>query len=170
MQHVKKLHALKVQQRLHCIGYHDSCSIHTKHMIADSWHTTTSLAQIVRNLAIMCACLQVLEAQGGKAVLPTDRAGLHPLLVPVCELGTAAGLPPSASSSGTVACLLRWPVPTLYKVSGCTCFSFLESAVCFLLLRSLLKPSQTTGLCPYEQQWVQNMGHPNFAQVPTPTV
>ncbi|KAF5828012.1 hypothetical protein DUNSADRAFT_18361 [Dunaliella salina] len=61
------------------------------------------------------ALIRVLEAQGGKALPPTDRAGLHPLLVPVCELGTAAGLPPSANVSGQVACLLRWPVPILHK-------------------------------------------------------
>uniref|UniRef100_A0A7S3VV24 Uncharacterized protein n=1 Tax=Dunaliella tertiolecta TaxID=3047 RepID=A0A7S3VV24_DUNTE len=61
------------------------------------------------------ALIRVLEAQGGKALAPTERAGLHPLLVPVCELGTAAGLPPAASLSGQVACLLRWPVPALHK-------------------------------------------------------
>jgi hypothetical protein len=66
---------------------------------------------------------QVLEAQGGKAVQPTNRAGLHPLLVPLCEVGTAAGLPQASSSCGAVACLLRWPVPTLHKVE----FTRLES-------------------------------------------
>lgn len=60
---------------------------------------------------------QVLEAQGGKAIQPTDRAGLHPLLVPVCEVGTASGLS-GTSMSGQVACLLRWPVPALHKVHG----------------------------------------------------
>mmetsp|Transcript_7094 Transcript_7094/g.12149 ORF Transcript_7094/g.12149 Transcript_7094/m.12149 type:complete len:362 (+) Transcript_7094:136-1221(+) len=50
------------------------------------------------------ALTRVLEGQGCKAVLPTDRQGLHPLLVPLCHSG-----------NDTVTCLLRWPEPSKHK-------------------------------------------------------
>lgn len=53
---------------------------------------------------------QVLEAQGQALVAPSDRAGLHPLLVP---LALEAG-------SGRVTCLLRWAEPGTHKVGRCT--------------------------------------------------
>lgn len=50
---------------------------------------------------------QVIEAKGGKALLPSDRSGLHPLLIPLAS---------DASGSERVTCLLRWPKPSQHKV------------------------------------------------------
>ncbi len=47
---------------------------------------------------------QVLEVQGGKSLSPSERSGLHPLLVPLSAAGN------------DVTCLLRWPEPSQYKV------------------------------------------------------
>jgi hypothetical protein len=48
--------------------------------------------------------MQVLQARGGQMVTPADRAGLHPLLIPL------------AADADNVTCLLRWPRPSAYKV------------------------------------------------------
>ncbi|GAX75565.1 hypothetical protein CEUSTIGMA_g3008.t1 [Chlamydomonas eustigma] len=52
------------------------------------------------------ALIKVLQAQGGRKVLPSDRSGLHPLLIPLASDG---------SESNLVTCLLRWPEPAKAK-------------------------------------------------------
>ena len=53
---------------------------------------------------------QVLEAQGQRIVPPSDRGGLHPLLIPLAEQQQQPQSPGGGSSSGAlVTCLLRWP-------------------------------------------------------------
>ncbi|GIL56818.1 hypothetical protein Vafri_12127 [Volvox africanus] len=47
--------------------------------------------------------MRVLEAQGGTSLSPSDRRGLHPLLVPLSARGD------------DVTCLLRWPEPSQFK-------------------------------------------------------
>lgn len=50
--------------------------------------------------------VKVMEAQGSKALLPYDRSGLHPLLIPLaCD----------SSDSNLITCLLRWPKPSMFK-------------------------------------------------------
>ena len=44
----------------------------------------------------------MLVAQGQQVVAPEDRAGLHPLLVPLARQAGGSGAP-------AVTCLLRWP-------------------------------------------------------------
>lgn len=54
---------------------------------------------------------QVLQAQGQTLVSPEDRAGLHPLLIPLAQQQ------PGPDQAGpTVTCLLRWPEPAIKKV------------------------------------------------------
>lgn len=62
-------------------------------------------------LGTLCLLLQVLEAQGAKALAPTSRAGLHPLVIPLCSSGSDP-----ATGKELVTCLLRWPEPTKCKV------------------------------------------------------
>lgn len=51
--------------------------------------------------------IRALRAQGGRTLLPSDRSGLHPLLIPLaCD----------ASEPDQITCLLRWPEPTKAKV------------------------------------------------------
>jgi len=52
------------------------------------------------------ALIKVLEAKGGKALAPSDRAGLHPLVVPLVA---------DEAQPDSVTCLLRWPQPSQYK-------------------------------------------------------
>ncbi|GLI66125.1 hypothetical protein VaNZ11_009855 [Volvox africanus] len=47
--------------------------------------------------------MRVLEAKGGTSLSPSDRRGLHPLLVPLSARGE------------DVTCLLRWPEPSQFK-------------------------------------------------------
>eukprot|EP00878_Enallax_costatus_P032447 GHUV01035657.1.p1 GENE.GHUV01035657.1~~GHUV01035657.1.p1 ORF type:complete len:287 (+),score=54.57 GHUV01035657.1:112-972(+) len=59
------------------------------------------------------ALLRVLEAQGHSLLSPSDRSGLHPLVIP---LSTFDGSPAAAgSSSRSVLGLLRWPQPSHHK-------------------------------------------------------
>jgi len=55
--------------------------------------------------------LKVLQAQGWRKLLPSDRMGLHPLLIPLAS---------DANEPNQVTCLLRWPEPSKAKV--CRCF------------------------------------------------
>lgn len=85
---------------------------------------------------LLPALLQALRAQGRELVAPSDRAGLHPLVVPLAALPAgalpaapgAAGAPDSSlveggdgsggdgsGSSGVVLGLLRWPDPGRHK-------------------------------------------------------
>ncbi|KXZ51170.1 hypothetical protein GPECTOR_13g657 [Gonium pectorale] len=50
--------------------------------------------------------MRVLEARGGQSLSPSERRGLHPLLVPLSAVGE------------DVTCLLRWPEPSQYKTSA----------------------------------------------------
>lgn len=50
--------------------------------------------------------MQVLEAQGQELVAPSERSGLHPLLIPLTQ----------EAGSGRVTCLLRWAEPGTHKV------------------------------------------------------
>lgn len=50
--------------------------------------------------------LQVIEASGGQSLPPSDREGLHPLLIPLAQMG---------QNSEDVMCLLRWPKPQSHK-------------------------------------------------------
>ncbi len=56
--------------------------------------------------------MQVLQAQGQSLVAPSDRSGLHPLLVPLTEQPGGA-----EQAATTVTCLLRWPEPKTHKAS-----------------------------------------------------
>ncbi|KAL6762410.1 hypothetical protein V8C86DRAFT_2517627 [Haematococcus lacustris] len=82
-----------------------------------------AVSQTPKHLA---ALIRVLEAEGGQPLAPTLREGLHPLLVPVCQLPpshpaaaaptaplpiSAAGPSESSAGEGPVMCLLRWPEP-----------------------------------------------------------
>lgn len=55
------------------------------------------------------ALIRVLQAQGGRMLLPSDRTGLHPLLIPLAS---------DPAEPNQVTCLLRWPEPAKAKVSG----------------------------------------------------
>lgn len=50
------------------------------------------------------AVMKALVAQGQKMLPPTDREGLHPLLIPLTE----------DTNTSSITCLLRWPQPTMY--------------------------------------------------------
>lgn len=51
----------------------------------------------------LAGLMRVLEAQGAHKVSPSERAGLHPLLIPL------------SAKAEAVTCLLRWPEPSQHK-------------------------------------------------------
>ncbi|KAG1677762.1 hypothetical protein FOA52_001074 [Chlamydomonas sp. UWO 241] len=55
------------------------------------------------------ALLKVLTALGGTKLMPSDRSGLHPLLIPISS---------DPADADAVTCLLRWPKPSTYKSAG----------------------------------------------------
>ena len=53
------------------------------------------------------ACMQVLEAQGHSLVQPSNRRGLHPLVVPLAVHHAPEG--GNGDGGESLTCLLRWP-------------------------------------------------------------
>lgn len=57
--------------------------------------------------------LKVLQAQGNTLLSPSDRANLHPLVVPLCEVAPTGGA--TGSEGSQVVGLLRWPQPKQHR-------------------------------------------------------
>ncbi|KIY92887.1 hypothetical protein MNEG_15076 [Monoraphidium neglectum] len=67
---------------------------------------------------LLPALIKALEAQGHPILSPSDRAGLHPLLIPLASCPPPPGGPDAAAPAGSesvVLGLLRWADPGRHK-------------------------------------------------------
>lgn len=88
--------------------------------------TLTEQARYIEEVAVLPQpkgldkLIQVLEAQQHSVVAPTERNGLHPLLIPLTRgpaslTGQLVGDSASAASGEVYVCLLRWHNPREHK-------------------------------------------------------
>jgi hypothetical protein len=112
---------------------------------ADHARFLSEIALVPRDASVDALLKVLVEGQGQAGASPWDRAGLHPLLVPLAA-------DPSAGGGGALTCLLRWPeghtgmeVPVVRQARGATSVELLARSAAEYLHRALAEEEAAGG-------------------------